>query len=91
MKPKYLTRADLERRPPDLTRYQIANLVDMRSLLRARAEKSTNPVQAKVYHLAAAAIELGLEEEAGVVLEDGPGGGTSWRRVEKPNLEEDSK
>lgn len=60
-----------------LTRFQVANLVDLRTLIRSRAARSTNPIQARVYAMAAAAIELGLLEHAGLRLED-TAGGTSW-------------
>ena len=70
---------DADRRT--LTRFQVANLVDLRTMIRSRADRASNPVQARIYAMAAAALELGLREEAGVQLEDTPGG-TTWRALE---------
>lgn len=77
-KPPVPTAAELEHRSKDLTRHQVANLVDLRTMLHNRQAGCSNAVQAEIYAMAAAAIELGLFEKCGIELADSAGG-TTWR------------
>lgn len=76
------TAAELEGRSKELTRWQVSNLVDLRTMLHSRQAACRNNVQAEIYAMAAAAIELGLAEKCGVTLTDSPGG-TTWERADE--------
>lgn len=75
------TASELQGTCPNLTRWQIQALVDQRRLLLSRQASCTNKLQAEVFAMGAAAIELGLLEKCGVRLLDGPTD-SAWERMD---------